>query len=338
MQAHVQTLSRLLPEEEIQNLLSSNSIPANETPLWKYWAEFVEWYLGKGRSKETVRRVRDSVRFFVRNTHIKTIETANDHITLEKALDVVKKERHVSHVTLNTYAKSLGTYFAWLKYYRYISENEVRQVTTWKGETNEQEIYSEEQVQLIKAQIHNRVQNKPLERYRNTVVVDFFAHFGIRPVELLHIKVSDVELVKGKYRVMIRGAKQKGRIRYYEMPNYIKDSFEIYLEHLKKIGRANEFLFISSSNNTRWTDKGMRGLFRNISKELGFTVTAYAFRRFVATKQYEIGVPLEKISKYLGHNRVKTTEHYIGRSVQLTQAGNEAMEQILQCKVVSAKH
>ncbi len=328
MQAHVQTLSRLLPEEEIQELLASGSIPANETPLWEHWPEFAEWYLDKGRSEETVRRVRDSARFFIRNTPLKTIESCNDHIVLEKALRQVKKDRGVQHITLNTYLKSLRTYFYWLADYKYIHENNLEKIKLWKEKINEQYTYSHDQVERIKVHTHYRKQTT-MQRYRNDLFIGLIALIGARPVELLHIKISDIKEEKGQLVLRLQGAKQKGYVRPYLLENDIKDSFLAYINYLEKIGRKEEYLFVSSSKKGRWTDKGMRCLFRDLSKELGFRVTAYAFRHYVPTVLDEEGMDLREIATYMGHTRISTTLRYIQRNPSQTQAASHIMERVL---------
>lgn len=328
MQDTVETLSRLLPKEEIQEILTSGLIPANETPLWEHWAEFVEWYLDKGRSYETVRRLRDAARFIVRNTPLKTVESCNNHIELEKALRQVKKDRGVQHITLNTYLKSLRTYFYWLRDYEYISETNLGKIKLWKEKINEQYTYNHDQVKKIRERTHYRKQTTFL-RYRNDLFVELMALTGARPVELLNIRTSDINEEEEGLVLRIQGAKQKGYVRPYILSDSVRDAFLTYTNYLEKIGRKDKYLFVSSSKKARWTYKGMCCLFRALSKELGFRVTAYAFRHYVPTVLDEEKMELRSIATYMGHTRISTTLRYIQRKPGQTQEASHVMERIL---------
>ncbi len=72
----------------------------------------------------------------------------------------------------------------------------------------------------------------------------------------------------------------------------------------------------------------MRNLFAKLSEELGFRVTAYSFRRFVATYLNSKGIGLSIIQDHLGHTRASTTKQYIARTGDLTQQGVDAIGEV----------
>ena len=88
-----------------------------------------------------------------------------------------------------------------------------------------------------------------------------------------------------------------------------------------------ENLFISISKRTGWTEKGLRGLLKKLSAKLGFKVTCYGFRRYVATKLYEKTNDLRLVSTHLGHTRISTTYRYIQNSSGLNQKGMDIMSE-----------
>lgn len=90
-------LERLIPDQEIEKL--KNCIPQGQTPLWKYWPEFVEKYLRTGKSEVTVKGVRDGLRFAIRRLKIYTIEQLNDPRKVEDALFAYKKEEKIKNNT-----------------------------------------------------------------------------------------------------------------------------------------------------------------------------------------------------------------------------------------------
>lgn len=298
-------------------------IPESETPLWTHWDEFVEKYLRTGRSEVTVSRVQDSLRF-VMKLGILTLEQMNSPRLLEEKLHAYKSHGRMSNTTFNTYLKNFNTYFLWLHRHDYIAVNNLSKVDRCKEDINEQYILSEAQVKILVAHIHDRRQTR-LQRLRNVLFFDLLRFTGARPCELLNIQMRDIVQEGSGYKLIIRGKKQKGRVRPYPLPSSIRDSYEAYKEYRSRLRQNETYLFISSSKQGRWTEKGMRALFRHLSQELGFRVIAYGFRRYVATKLNANGLEMKDIQNYLGHTRPATTQRYIERSCVLTAKGAEVM-------------
>lgn len=227
-----------------------------KTPLLHYWDEFEEKYSRRGRSSLTIRNTKDSLLFIIRHLGIKTIEDCNNHVLLEDRLYEIKKKRDWSGATLNSYLKNLKTYFIWLEQREYIKENKLKKIGRCVEKPIEQPILLENDIKLIVAQIHTRRQSR-LERLRNSFFIDLLRLTGARPCELLSMKVDDVRRHKGTYQILINGKKQKGRIRYYNLPSWARDSYISYMQYRSTLkNRVGErSLFISSSKKTGWTQK-----------------------------------------------------------------------------------
>ncbi|MCD6434806.1 MAG: site-specific integrase [Clostridiales bacterium] len=307
---------------------SNNAVYKEKTSLWNYWDEFKTKYLRTGRSEVTVSNVFDALKFISNNCGIITIEDCNNQQLLEDALFEIKEKRHFSNVTYNSYLKNLNTYFIWLEKQGYIASNNLKKVARCKEEINEQYTLIEEQVKLIVAQVHERRQTR-LQRLRNVFFVDLLRFTGGRPCELLNIQCKHIKEEGNTYKLVIQGRKQKGRPRYYRFPSWLRDSYVTYMDHRATLRQNETYVFISSSKQGPWTDKGMRGLFKKLSNELGFRVNAYAFRRFVATHLNEKGAEIKDIQQYLGHTRATTTLRYIERSCVLTDVCAGVMGEVL---------
>lgn len=300
----------------------------NKRPLLHYWDEFKHKYLRTDRSEVTVRNAFDALKFISSNCGITTIEDCNNQQLLENALFEIKEKRHFSNVTYNSYLKNLNTYFIWLEKQGYIESNNLKKVSRCKEEINEQYTLTEEQVKLIVAQVHVRRQT-PLQRHRNVFFIDLLRFTGGRPCELLNIQCKHINPEGNTYKLVIQGRKQKGRPRYYRFPSWLRDSYNTYMDHRATLRQNETYVFISSSRQGPWTDKGMRGLFRKLTGELGFRVNAYAFRRFVATHLNAKGKDIKDIQQYLGHTRPTTTQRYIEKSCFLTDVCAGVMGEVL---------
>lgn len=321
-------------ENPLYNLLSSSELveaqsflKENETPLWEHWHQFITHYLRRGKSGETVRNVSDVLKFVIRRLRIVSIEKCNDPNFLREALFEAKDERNWSYVTFNSYLKGLNTYFLWLANRKYVEVNQIMMVEKCAEEQNEQYVFSHSQVKEIVYQVHNRRQSK-LERFRNVFFIDLVRFMGGRPCELLSLEIRNIRPFQGTYQMFFKGAKQKGKVRYYRFPSFVRDSYEAYMNYRSELRNDETKVFISSSKRTGWTAKGMRGLMKRLGQELGFRVTAYAFRRYVATTLYKQGVSLQDIQQFLGHSRIITTMKYVERCCALTDSCSNKMAEI----------
>lgn len=164
-----------------------------------------------------------------------------------------------------------------------------------------------------------------LERARNILAIDLLRFTGLRPCELLDLTTSAIYRENGRWILAVHGRKQHARVRYYECPKFIIDSFKHYMALRADYSRWETPLFISMSNKEGWTVSGLQNFFKKLSRELGFRVNAYGFRRFVATAMSEKGVARDDMSRFLGHTRFTTTDLYIERHCRLTLNAGMAM-------------
>lgn len=315
-------LLEFLPKEELE--VHEKELPPNDTPLWLYWPEFVEKYLRTGKSEVTVKGVRDGLRYAVRQLKIYSIQQLNNPRLVEEALFQYQARHHIKNNTYNSYRKNFNTYCLWLEKMEYIEKNNIMKVDKCTVEHDEHLTLTDEQVKLVVAYIHDRKQTR-LELFRNIFFIDLARYTGARPCELLGLKVKDISRFGNTYRLALRGRKQKGRIRYYEFSSFLQASYETYMNYRSAVHKNEEYLFISCSRRTGWTYAGVKKLFQKMSKDLGFLVTLYSFRRYVATRLYNEGKSLERIADYLGHTRTATTRRYIAQTCALTKDCGDLM-------------
>ena len=167
-----------------------------------------------------------------------------------------------------------------------------------------------------------------IERARNNLMLDIFRFSGVRPCELLGMSNDDIFMENQKWKMLINGRKQKGRKRFYEIPSFIVYSYQTYMKLRDEAGRWEDPLFISMSSREGWKTSGLQNLFKKVSKEIGFRVTAYGFRRFIASQLSRQGIQRDHLSRYMGHTRFSTTDIYIARECYLTCSGTDMMKAI----------
>jgi len=320
---HPHLLSLLNPEEI--NILEED-IPCYETPIWRYWEQYVVKTLILGKSPITVRGVRDTLNIIIRHTGLFTIEQINAPKALGEALLRLQIERNQKASTRNSYIKAVNTYFIWLYKNHFIEQNNISRIERGREIPSDIKPLTLDQVQKIVVHIGTRKHTTALERARNILMIDILRFSGIRPCELLGMETDSIFQENGKWKMLINGRKQKGRKRYYEAPSFLVYSYQNYMKLRDEIGRWETPLFISMSSREGWQSSGMQNLFKKISKELGFRVTAYGFRRFIASHLNKLGIKRDHLSRYMGHTKFSTTDIYIARECYLTHNGSKLLE------------
>ena len=319
-------LLRLLSTEEI-SLLEEDMKPS-EVPVWRYWDQYVVKTLVLGKSPITVKSVRDAINIVVRHTGLFTIEQINEAGVLDHALLKLQIERQQKASTRNTYIKAMNTYFIWLYKNHFITENNVARIEKGRVAASDIDPLTLNQVEKVVVHIGSRRHTTAIERARNILMLDIFRFSGVRPCELLGMQNDDIFLENGMWKMLINGRKQKGRKRFYEIPSFIVYSYQNYMKMRDEAGRWEDPLFISMSSREGWKTSGLQNLFKKVSKEIGFRVTAYGFRRFIASQLSRQGIQRDHLSRYMGHTRFTTTDIYIARECYLTDKGTELMKQI----------
>ena len=119
-------LLRLLSPEEVN--IFEEDISPSETPIWRYWEQYVVKTLILGKSPITVKSVRDALNVVMRHTGLVTIEQLNAPSILDNALLKLQIERNHKASTRNTYIKALNTYFIWLYKNHFIQENNITRI------------------------------------------------------------------------------------------------------------------------------------------------------------------------------------------------------------------
>lgn len=309
----------LLDAEEEQSILAK--LDTTKTPLWKYWAEFIELSLEYWKSPVTVSGVRHTLLFFLRYTELNTIESWFDTMEVSLILSRLKKERSWSPVTLNSHRKALNTYFLFLLRFGFISENPIMKIIKMPEPMRNMPTLTEIDIKALIGQLIYRECSSEFERLRNILFVKIAILTWARPKELIGLTSESIN--ENRTKIRINGAKQKWKERFYELNTSIRQTLSSYLKESVRLGRYHELkngLFLSSKERwVRWTYSGVNKLFQRVSAELWKPYTVYMIRRYACTELFAQNVPIQNIQLFMGHNRLATTYRYNNNSTRNTK-------------------
>ena len=230
---------------------------------------------------------------------LNTIQKHVKHITtddLRKYLTDYQNVHKSSRVTIDNIRRILSSFFSWLEDEDYIVKSPVRRIHKVKSATTIKETYSDESLELMRDNCNT---------LRDLALIDILASTGMRVGELVLLNIDDINFNERECVVFGKGDKE--RIVYFDART------KIHLQnYIDSRSDENKALFVSMRKPyNRLTIGAIETIVRNIGKQLEIPKAhPHKFRRTLATKAIDKGMPIEQLQKLLGHQKIDTTLQY----------------------------
>lgn len=225
----------------------------------------------------------------------KTIE----HITtddLREYLTAYQREKGSSRVTIDNIRRILSSFFSWLEDEDYILKSPVRRIHKVRSAATIKETYTDEALELMRDNCEN---------LRDLALIDILASTGMRVGELVRLNRNDINFEERECVVFGKGSKE--RMVYFDART------KIHLQnYLLSRQDSEKALFVSlKAPYKRLSIAAIEVRVRELGKRLGIPkVHPHKFRRTLATKAIDKGMPIEQLQHLLGHERIDTTLQY----------------------------
>lgn len=215
---------------------------------------------------------------------------------LRKYLSDYSQNSKASKITVDNVRRVISTFFSWLESENYIMKSPTRRIHKIKVGKVVKETYSDEMIELIRQNVSS---------HRDLTIIDFLISTGVRVGELVKLNITDLNLEAKECVVVGKGNKQ--RKVYFDARTKIE--IQQYLSSRNDDSKA---LFVSLSKPfNRLQISGVETVLKKIGKKLGLgRVHPHKFRRTLATKAIDKGMPIEQVQKMLGHAKIDTTLEY----------------------------
>lgn len=215
---------------------------------------------------------------------------------LRKYLADYSQNSKASKITVDNVRRVISTFFSWLESENYIMKSPTRRIHKIKVGKVVKETYSDEMIELIRQNVFS---------HRDLTIIDFLISTGVRVGELVKLNITDLNLEAKECVVVGKGNKQ--RKVYFDARTKIE--IQQYLSSRNDDSKA---LFVSLSKPfNRLQISGVETVLKKIGKKVGLgRVHPHKFRRTLATKAIDKGMPIEQVQKMLGHAKIDTTLEY----------------------------
>jgi site-specific recombinase XerD len=164
---------------------------------------------------------------------------------------------------------------------------------------------------LDSVQDHDLPTQRPL---RDKAILELMYATGIRCSELIHIKLSDIDLDNKTIRIIGKGNKE----RIVLFGNKAKERLITYIKHERpEVAQKDEALFLNQwgAALTSRSIQRIIVMFRQFLK-VERAITPHKIRHSFATHLLSQGVDLRIIQELLGHKTVASTERYTHVSIE----------------------
>lgn len=202
----------------------------------------------------------------------------------------------VSKATIDNMRRIISSFFSWLENEDYIMKSPARRIRKVRVGKIVKEIYTEENIELMRQNCKNS---------RDLAIIDMLYSTGMRVGELVRLNISDIDFENKECVVLGKGNKQ--RKVYFDAKTKIH--LQQYLNSRKDSDPA---LFVSQLYPyNRLKISGVEIALRKIGEKLHISkVHPHKFRRTLATKAIDKGMPIEQVQHLLGHTKIDTTLGY----------------------------
>ena len=202
-----------------------------------------------------------------------------------------------SKTTVDNIRRNLSSFFSWLEAEDYIIKSPIRRIHKIRTGSKVKETLSEECIEKLR---------DSCLQIRDLAMIDLLYSTGIRVGELVNLNINDINFEERECIVYGKGNKQ--RKVYFDAKT--KVHLKRYLEQRKGYSEA---LFVTlDSPFERLKISGVEIRLRKLGRlaSLDQRVHPHKFRRSMATRAIDKGMPIEQVQKLLGHQQIDTTMHY----------------------------
>lgn len=289
LQTIERTLYRTLKDKEIIDVVRTQP-QTNEEAL----ASFLAAKKIEGCSNRSISFYQTTLqKMFVNVTKIYYSVTTED---IRFYLSQYQENNNVSKSTIDNMRRIISSFFTWLENEDYIVKSPARRIRKVKTPKLVKETFSEESIELMRQNCKN---------LRDLAIIDLLYSTGIRVGELVRLDIADIDFSNKECIVLGKGNKQR--------KVYFDAKTKIHLQQYIATRKDNNTaLFVSLlSPYNRLKVSGVEIALRKIGERLEIgNVHPHKFRRTLATKAIDKGMPIEQVQHLLGHAKIDTTLEY----------------------------
>lgn len=260
----------------------------------EYLRMFLEAKRIEGCSDRTVKYYRTTINHFLQNLEGNVRSATTEEI--RSYLSDYQGINNCSKVTVNNIRRNLSSFFSWLEEENYILKSPMRRIHKIKTKKQVKEIISDEEIEKLR---------DCCKSDRDLAMIDLLYSTGMRVGELVNLDIDDIDFEARE--CIVAGKGDKERKVYFDAKTKLH-----LLSYLSKRDDDDNALFVTlNAPHRRLEISGVEIRVRLLGKEAKLNrIHPHKFRRTMATRAIDKGMPIEQVQKILGHSQIDTTLQY----------------------------
>ena len=282
-----------LQEVLIKNL-AEKDIVKTEIGNNEYLKLFLDAKKIEGCSERTLKYYQITIEHLLANVQTPIRKITTDE--LRGYLVDYQKINNCSKVTVDNVRRNISSFFSWLEEEDFILKSPMRRIHKIKTKTVVKEIISDESIERLRDGCHE---------IRDLAMIDLLYSTGIRVGELVKLNIQDIDFEQRECVVFGKGDKER--------KVYFDAKAKIHLKkYLEERVDNNPALFVTlDAPFDRLKISGVEIRLRKLGRSLSLDrIHPHKFRRTMATRAIDKGMPIEQVQKILGHSQIDTTMQY----------------------------
>ena len=280
-------------QEVIVKTFAENEAPKTEISNDEFLKMFLDAKRIEGCSDRTIKYYRVTIEHLLKNV----ISPRKITTEMMRAYLVdYQKINNCGKTTVDNIRRNISSFFSWLEEEDYILKSPMRRIHKIKTQKTVKNIISDEEIEKLRDNCKN---------IRDTAMIDLLYSTGIRVGELVKLNIEDIDFSERECVVFGKGDKER-RV-YFDAKSKIH--LKNYIESRKD---NNPALFVTlNAPYDRLKISGVEIRIRELGRMLNLEkVHPHKFRRTMATRAIDKGMPIEQVQKILGHSQIDTTMQY----------------------------
>lgn len=248
----------------------------------------------EGCSDRTIKYYRVTVEHMFNRIPLEVRRITTDDI--RRYLVEYQQINSCSKVTVDNVRRNLSSFFSWLEEEDYILKSPMRRIHKIKTKQPVKEIITDEMIERLRDNC---------KCIRDLAIIDLLYSTGIRVGELVGLNKSDIDFEERECIVYGKGDKER-RV-YFDAKAKLH-----LLNYLNTRVDNNPALFVTlDAPFERLKISGVEIRVRELGRKLNIDkIHPHKFRRTMATRAIDKGMPIEQVQKILGHSQIDTTMQY----------------------------
>ena len=260
----------------------------------EYLKMFIEAKQIEGCSARTLQYYQVTIEHLLKNTDTMIRKITTDEI--RTYLAEYQQRNNCSKVTVDNVRRNISSFFSWLEEEDYILKSPMRRIHKIKTKQPVKEIISDEMIERLRDNCRCS---------RDLAMIDLLYSTGIRVGELVGLNISDIDFEERECVDYGKGDKER-RV-------YFDAKAKLHLQnYISSRTDTNPALFVTlDSPYERLKISGVEIRVRELGRKLNIEkIHPHKFRRTMATRAIDKGMPIEQVQKILGHSQIGTTMQY----------------------------